>query len=202
MGFAQSHLGDPGGNMQRTTKGICIALLLCLPAAGQTKKQIDQALTPEALQKYRAQREQLYSWNSAKFLLGEWRIQANAAEASTFNAKTDLDNKVLLISNAPRLPGLALGAVQRAAKDYKSLTIIYVEGLSLRASFYDNEGHSQSYDVVLADNPKRLVLVDPIARKNVVYEQLANDQVAISLAPGAMKSLGVQKKTIAVRVTK
>jgi len=190
--------------MQKITKGICLALLFCLPAAGQTKKQIDQALTPEALQKFRAQREQLYTWNSAKFILGEWRIQpqANAAETPTFNAKPDLDNKVLLISNAARLPGLAPGAVQRAAKDYKSLTIIYVEGLSLRASFYDNEGRSQTYDVVLADNPKRLVLVDPIARKNVVYEQLTNDQVTISLAPGAMKTLSTQKKITAVRVTK
>lgn len=190
--------------MQRMTKGICVALLFCLSAAGQTKKQIDQALTPEALQKYRAQREQLYSWDSAKFLMGDWRIQsqANVAEASAFNAKTDLDNKVLLISNAQRLPGLAAGAVRRTAKDYKSLTVVYVEGLSLRAAFFDNEGHSLTYDVVVAENPKRLVLVDPIAKKNVVYEQLANDQVAISLAPGAMKTLSAQKKIIAVRVTK
>ena len=175
--------------------GLIAVFVLSLMA--QTSKDLDQALTPDALKKFEAERNRLYQWESFKFLMGQWKTQSATAN-SGFEVTSSLDGKVLIITNNE--PGIAVSAKIKPA-NYKSLTYVYVEGLMQKATFYDSQGQVLTYTIQAA--PQKVAFVSTVAsRPSMVFEESKEGAVSIAVGQVSASKL-VPKATIqAVRVSK
>jgi hypothetical protein len=183
--------------MRRTAAVAGLIAVFVLSMMAQTKKDLDQALTPDAMKKFEAERARLYQWESFKFLMGQWKTQSAAAN-SGFEVKPDLDGKMLIISNnEPRLSVAAKGK----ASNYKSLTLVYVEGLTQKATFYDSEGQVLTYNVLAA--PQKVAFVSSVAsRPSIVYEESKEGAVSVAVGQASASKLVAQSTIQAVRVSK
>jgi hypothetical protein len=142
--------------VKRTRKSCYFLLMLFgLCAVAQQTKTVQDAVTPQKLAAYDAERAKLYEWANWQSLFGQWRIKT--AGAGEFNFERQLDGKILTITNTQRL---FASHTPKQADKYNSLIVIYVEGLTQRATFFDNEGNSFVYDVDTT-TPNKITLLQP-----------------------------------------
>lgn len=182
--------------MRRMAAVAGLMAVFVLTVMAQTSKDLDQALTPEALKKFEAERARLYQWESFKFLMGQWKTQSDAANAG-FEVKSDLDGKMLIITNnEPRLAVAAKGK----APNYKSLTLVYVEGVMQKATFYDSDGQVLTYNVLA--EPQKIAFISPVAsRPSIVFEE-SKEGVSVAVGQASASRLVPQATIQAVRVSK
>jgi hypothetical protein len=186
-----------GGKMRRMAAVAGLIAVFMLSLMAQTKKDLDQALTPDAMKNFETERARLYQWESFKFLTGQWKTESPTAN-SGFEVKPSLDGKVLIISN--REPGIAAGA-KRKATNYKSLIFVYVEGLMQKATLYDSEGKVITYNIQAA--PQKVAFVSTVAsRPSLVFEESKEGTVSIAVGQASAAKLVPQATIQAVRVSK
>jgi hypothetical protein len=78
------------------------------------------------------------------FLLGDWTaVDVPAGETGTFSFKLAVQNHVIVRTNKARYAATA----KRPASRHDDLLVIYNELGSLRAEYFDNEGHVIRYAV-------------------------------------------------------
>ena len=173
--------------MRRTAFIAALMAVFCLPLTSQTKQQLDKAFSSEGLKAFQEQRNKLYQWDSFKFLMGQWKTEA--AAAAGIEVVPSLDNKVLLITNSQPLH--KTGAVRKRRDGYKSLTIVYLEGLTPRATFFDNEGRVVTYDVQTAHNKLVLtsVAAGAAARSRVIYQESRAGAINIEFESAPARSM-------------
>jgi hypothetical protein len=183
--------------MRRILAVACFTTILVLSLMAQSRKELEQALSPESMKKFHEERDRLYQWDNFKFLMGTWKTESAAANAG-FQVTPTLDGKVLVISNSE--PGIAITAKEKSA-NYKSLTYVYLEGLTARATFYDSQGRVRTYDVQAA--PQKLALVSTATPRNrIVFEENKDGAVSIAVESGTPTTLATSTKIQAVRVSK
>jgi hypothetical protein len=121
-------------------------------------------------------------WADFRFLLGSWVSESKPGEPSgSFTFEPELQGKVLVRRNTASL-GAAAG---RPAGTHEDLMVVYREpgGGSLRASYFDSEGHMISYAVSASPDKKGLVFAsapDPASpRFRLTYLRRENARVAV-----------------------
>jgi hypothetical protein len=90
---------------------------------------------------------------SLKSLLGEWVAKGGGAPgqgSGTFTFQYDLDKKVMTRKSESEYPAWG----NKPAIVHKDLMVIYTLNDSLRAIYFDNEGHSIAYSVSFQNNGK------------------------------------------------
>lgn len=182
--------------MRRMAAVAGLVAVFVVSLMAQTSKDYDQALTPDALKKFEAERHRLYQWESFKFLMGQWKTQG--AANSGFEVTSSLDGKVLIITSNE--PSIAVSPRIKGA-NYKSLTYVYVEGLTQKATFYDSQGQVLTYTIQAT--PQKVAFVSTVAsRPSMVFEESKEGAVSVAVGQVAASRL-VPKATIqAVRVSK
>ena len=175
--------------MEKTRNSFYLLMLFCLCATAQQPQAVQNAVTPQNMAQFEAARAKLYEWPNYQFMLGQWRIKS--AEAGEVAVERQLDGKVLTIRNTQRL--FAAATTAKRASSYKSLTVIYIEGLTQRATFFDNEGNSFTYDVD-STSPNKIALVQPagaVASRNITFSQKEGALVIEAGArPAGVKAVG------------
>jgi hypothetical protein len=128
-----------------------------------------------------------------RFLLGDWQaIDTPAGESGSFTFRMGVQDRVMLRTNEARYVATA----DRAASRHDDLMVIYSENGSLKADYFDNEGHVIRY-AVQAAAPNRVVFVsDPNPREpryRLTYTAGAGGvlngsfEIAAPGSPGAFK---------------
>jgi hypothetical protein len=97
-----------------------------------------------------------------KFLLGDWVGEGGgnnlSAETGGFTYSMDLQNTVMIKNNYADFAA----SKTRPAFRHEDLTVIYqVPGDTIRAIYFDNEGHVINYTVEIAAEIKSVVFVSP-----------------------------------------
>jgi len=183
--------------MRRMAAVTGLIIVLVLSVMAQTNKELERALTPDAMKTFQTERARLYQWDSFKFLMGEWKTKGTAANAG-FEVTSSLDGKALIISNTE--PSLAIAARSKSA-NYKSLTFVYVEGLTQKATFYDSDGRVLTYNVQA--EPRKVALVSAVpSHPSMVFEETTEGAVSIAVGQASRTKLVPQAKIQAVRVSK
>jgi len=78
------------------------------------------------------------------FLLGEWiAVNTPAGESGSFSFRLEVQNHVIVRRNEARYDATP----ERAASRHDDLLVIYNEGGSLKADYFDSEGHVIRYAV-------------------------------------------------------
>jgi hypothetical protein len=100
--------------------------------------------------------------NQLSFLLGEWVGEGGgaslSAETGGFTYSMDLQNSVMIKKNYADFAA----SQTRPAFRHEDLTVIYqVPGDTMRAIYFDNEGHVINYTVDIAKDKKSAVFVSP-----------------------------------------
>jgi hypothetical protein len=100
------------------------------------------------------------NWDAWQFLLGEWIGEGGGAPGQGGGSMAfhfDLQQQVLLRRNHVDFPATP----ERAAFAHDDLTVIYLEpGGTLRAMYFDNEGHVIPYAVIF-DEDSIILVSDP-----------------------------------------
>jgi len=128
-----------------------------------------------------------------RFLVGDWTaIESPAGERGSFTFKPGVQDHVLVRTNE----AVYDATPQHAASRHDDLMVIYSENGSIKAEYFDNEGHVIRY-AVRSDRPDHAVFVsEPSARDpqfRLTYA-LASDgvlagsfEIAAPGSPGAFK---------------
>ncbi len=121
-------------------------------------------------------------WADFRFLMGAWVSAGKPEEGSgSFTLEPDLGGKVLVRRNVAHLPP----APGRRGGKHEDLMVIYREpgAKQVRASYFDNEGHTIDYSVSALPDAKGLVFVSspqPSApRFRLTYTKGEDDKVAV-----------------------
>jgi hypothetical protein len=148
-----------------------------------------------AMKQFQEERNRLYQWDTFKFLMGTWKT-----EAAGFQVTQSLDGKVLVLSSNE--PVMAAAAKKTKPANYKSLTYFYLEGLTQRATTFDNQGGVFTYNVETGPQKLALVATTPQPSRIVFQEsQAGNVAIAVETAAGAAKTFKSQATVKAVRVS-
>jgi hypothetical protein len=79
-----------------------------------------------------------------KFLIGDWQaIDTAAGESGSFTFKLTVQDRVMVRTNEANYAATD----QHPASRHDDLMVIYAEGRSLRADYFDSEGHVIRYSV-------------------------------------------------------
>jgi hypothetical protein len=115
-------------------------------------------------------------WDSLKFLMGDW-----TAEGGSFSLRPELGGKILVRTNHSETKGAV----------HEDLMVIYpaTSNATLRASYWDNEGHIINYTIT-ADGKRAVFLSDGDAagpRYRLSYENTGPGAIRIQfeVAPPA-----------------
>jgi hypothetical protein len=103
------------------------------------------------------------NWDAWQFLVGEWVGEGGGAPGQSVGSLVfhfDLQQQVLLRKNHVDFPAVP----DRAAFAHDDLTVIYPDPTgSLRAIYFDNEGHVIHYTVGMTENGNLITFVsEPI----------------------------------------
>jgi hypothetical protein len=84
-------------------------------------------------------------WAPYTFLIGDWTADTTAdGGTGRFSFVQDLENKILVRRNQADYPA----AKDRSASHHEDLMIVYVDaGATVKAIYFDNEGHVINYTV-------------------------------------------------------
>jgi hypothetical protein len=125
------------------------------------------------------------TWDSWKFLLGEWEEQAGGKPGQgtgIFSFAFDLQGKVLIRKNHSDYPATK----ERAGYSRDDLMVVYVdpETKHKRAFWADSDGHVVNYDVSVSPDGKSIVFVGDVLpaapRYRFAYSQIQPNKIAIS----------------------
>jgi len=95
-------------------------------------------------------------WDSWRFLVGDWVGEGGGQPGQgtgSFSFKPELQGKVLVRRNRADYPATK----DRPEYSHEDLMVIYPEGSSDRAIYFDNEGHVIHYTVKLSPDGKTIV---------------------------------------------
>jgi hypothetical protein len=82
--------------------------------------------------------------SALRFLIGEWQaIDTGPGESGSFTFKLAVQDRVMLRTNEATYAATD----QHPASRHDDLMVIYAEGASLKADYFDNEGHVIRYSV-------------------------------------------------------
>jgi len=114
-------------------------------------------------------------WEKIQFLMGEWIGEGTGDPGhgtGEYSFVLDLDKKVLIRKSSADYPA----ANGRRAFSHHDLMIVYPENESLRADYFDNEGHVIHYKV-------QFPAVDAVEFSNdqyrLTYRKLSDSKVGI-----------------------
>jgi hypothetical protein len=122
------------------------------------------------------------NWDAFRFLLGDWVGEGTGAPGEAtggFSFSFDLEGKVLVRRNRADYPATK----DRSAFSHTDLMVIYHEpdGQTVRAIYFDNEGHVIHYSVSLSQDQTALTfLSDPspsAPRFRFTYIKARNDSM-------------------------
>ncbi|PYT07581.1 MAG: hypothetical protein DMF60_06790 [Acidobacteria bacterium] len=128
------------------------------------------------------QSKETANWDAFHFLLGDWvgeGADAPGEAAGGFSFSFDLEGKVLVRRNRADYPATK----NRPAFSHTDLMVIYHEpdGQTVRAIYFDNEGHVIHYGVSMAQDQTALTfLSDPspsAPRFRFTYNKAKNDRM-------------------------
>jgi len=182
--------------MRKIATSACFIAVFALVLVGQapTKKELQEALSPEGIKKFQAERSRLYQWDPFKFLMGKWKT-----DSAGFDVALSLDGKVLVFSNTE--PSMALSRKGKAT-NYRSLTYVYLEGLTPRATTYDNEGGVFIEDIEVGQQKLSFVRgTTPRVRLTFQENKQGAVSVAVESAPTATAQFKPQAAINAIRVS-
>jgi hypothetical protein len=123
-------------------------------------------------------------WGPYRCLLGEWEGEGSGQPgkgSGGFTFALDLSGKVLVRRNHSEYPA----AGGRPAVVHDDLMVVYPEasGKTLKAEYFDNEGHVIHYTVTAGDDGKTLTFVSgaaaPGPRFRLTYTKVEADRVGI-----------------------
>jgi hypothetical protein len=122
------------------------------------------------------------AWDRWAFVLGEWVGEGGGSPGQgtgRFSFSYDLERRILVRKNHNEYPASA----GRPASVHDDLLIVYPEGGTTRAVYFDNEDHVIHYTVEPSKDPKSLALVsDKVAgatRFRLVYVATAGGGLVI-----------------------
>ena len=99
------------------------------------------------------------TWENWQFLIGEWVGEGGGAPGQGVGSlifHLDLQNQVLMRRNHVEFPAVP----DRLAFAHDDLTVIYSDSAgSMRAIYFDNEGHVISYTVGMTEDGKLITFV-------------------------------------------
>ena len=104
------------------------------------------------------------SWDAFSFLLGDWVGEGTGAPGEAtggFSFSFDLERKILVRRNRADYPATK----DRPASSHTDLMVIYhgPDGQTVRAIYFDNEGHVIHYSVTMTPDQNSLTfLSDPL----------------------------------------
>lgn len=108
-----------------------------------------------------SQEKEYNNWNAFKFLMGDWIGEGSGAPgeaAGEFTFFSDLQNTVLIRKNFAEYPAQN----GRPAFRHDDLMIVYRSGNSIKANYFDNEGHVINYNVNFSSDSLSVIFVsDP-----------------------------------------
>ncbi len=122
------------------------------------------------------------AWDRFAFVLGDWVGEegGNPGQGtSRFSFAFDLERRILVRKNHNEFPATA----NRPAFVHDDLLIVYPEGGTMRAVYFDNEDHVIHYTLEASGDAKSFVLVSDrvpgAARFRLVYTAAAGGRVTI-----------------------
>lgn len=121
------------------------------------------SLPSSAYQPSTQQPKEAANWDAFRFLLGDWVGEGTGAPGEAtggFSFSFDLEGKILVRRNRADYPATK----DRPAFSHTDLMVIYHEpdGQTVRAIYFDNEGHVINYNVGMAqDQTSVTFLSDP-----------------------------------------
>jgi len=146
-------------------------------------------------------------WSLFQFLIGEWLGEGSGKPGETIGSSIfsfDLQNKVLIRKSYADYPA----ANNRPSFRHDDLMIVYQEKKSIKAIYFDNEGHVINYSVSLSQDLNTITFVSDInptvPRFRFVYTKNGENTMKISFEfapPGKPEEFskyldGVLKKKI------
>lgn len=146
-------------------------------------------------------------WSPLQFLIGEWTGERSGSPGEAKGAFTfsyDLQNQIMVRKNYAEYPAQN----GRSAFKHDDLMIVYHEGGSTKAIYFDNEGHVINYSVSLSEDLNTITFVSDInsaaPRFRLIYTKSGENTMKISFEfapPGKPEEFskylgGVVKKKI------
>jgi hypothetical protein len=119
-------------------------------------------------------------WAPIEFLLGDWVGEGGGGPgqgSGEFSFRKDLDGKVTIRKNYAEYPATK----DRPALRHDDLMIVYPSSGSLRAIYFDNDGHVINYSLQgAADSVVFLSDVAPASQRfRLTYERVSADAVSL-----------------------
>ncbi len=115
-------------------------------------------------------------WKAFRFLIGEWTGEGGGAQGGTA-FKMDLDDQVMIRNNWAEYPP----ANGRPAVSHSDLMIIFPENNSVKAIYFDNEGHVIHYTASFSSDSSNLYLTGDVIpsspRFRFIYTKISNDKL-------------------------
>lgn len=111
---------------------------------------------------YYPQNKSTNQWKSLSFLLGEWVGEGSGSPGEAtgeFSFTSELQNTILVrksFANYPAQNG-------RPAVRHDDLMVVYNDGNSVKANYFDNEGHVINYNVNISQDSLSVIFIsDPV----------------------------------------
>ncbi len=95
-------------------------------------------------------------WKPLAWLIGDWTGSGSGAPgqgAGSFSFQADLQGKILIRKSFAEYPATA----DKAAYRHDDLMVIFREGQSLRAMYFDNEGHVIRYTIAVSTDAAKAI---------------------------------------------
>ena len=129
--------------------------------------------------------------SSLRFLLGEWTaVDTPRDESGSFSFKSAVQDHVIVRTNEATYAATA----DRSASRHEDLLVIFTENGSMRADYFDSEGHVIRYTVQAREPNHAVFLSEPTAREpgyRLTYSRGADGLLVGSFeiaAPGSSSS--------------
>ena len=130
-----------------------------------------------------AQQPQRPDWSGFKFLIGDWIGEGTGAPgegSGTITFYLALDDQILVRKNHTEYPA----ANGRPAFTHNDVTIHYRENNSVRAIYFDNEGHTINYSAAFSPDSSLLILTSDInlsaPRFRFTYEKIEKGKMKVT----------------------
>ena len=127
-----------------------------------------------------AQQQSPADWKAFNFLIGEWVGEGSGTPGEATGSSTfsfNLQDRVLIRNSYADYPA----ANNRPAFRHDDLMIIYQENKSIRAIYFDNEGHVINYTVSLSTDLNSIIClseINPTApRFRFTYTKMENNRM-------------------------
>ena len=147
------------------------------------------------------------NWDGWQFLIGDWKGEGSGDPgngAGGFSLYPDLQNTVLVRKNHAEYPEVK----DRPAFSHDDLMIIYQDGKSIRANYYDNETHVINYNVLFSPDSGSVIftsdLIPSAPRFRLTYAKAENGSLKILFdvaPPGKPEEFSKYIEASAVRTT-